>query len=282
MLDLFSPLPPAARAESRLAYRAFLAERDGSVDAARRTLSRREERMERHLRPLARTRSVDPVLFDRQYRSFDASIKTPEEVLLLLALVKTNATEAYGVNRGFAKAHERAVRDQDDLELVLLIEESYHTRILLSSASLYGLEITAPFSPSAALRALIGGIVDMPMFVARPLTLAAEILGTLSFLNLLGAAGRILKDDPELRDAVEERIIEILIDEIGHVSYNRMCLGGAGLAQAQMLVPIIARGLRDSIGEVRELGLSVTPHERALASTRRGLPEAVQKAAFFS
>jgi hypothetical protein len=280
MLDLFSPLPLGARAENRRAYRAFLADRDGDVDAPSRTLSRREERMERHLRPLAHTRPLDRALFDRQYASFDAAIDTPDAMLLLLALVKTNAAEAYGVNRGFDKAYKQAIREQDDLELVLLIEESYHTRILLSASRLYGLDITAPFAPTAAYRALIGGITGMPQFVSRPLILAAEILGTLAFLKMLHAAGRILKDDPELRDAVEERILEVITDEVGHVSYNRMCLGSAGLAQARMLLPIVALGVKDLIGETKKLGLTITPDATALVETRSGLPEVVRRAAF--
>ncbi|MGH7435528.1 MAG: hypothetical protein ACRENE_07620 [Polyangiaceae bacterium] len=282
MLDLFSPLPPAARAENRRAYRSFLADRDGKIDVARRTLSRREERMARHLRPMPRTRPLDRVLFERQYRSFDPQVETPEEMVLLLALVKTNAAEAYGVERAFDRVYRRSVREHDDLELVLLIEESYHTKILLSSSNLYGLEVKAPFTPRAALRALIGGIADMPEFVARPITLAAEVLGTLTFLSLLGAAGRVLKDDPELRDEVEERIIEILVDEIGHVSFNRTCLGSAGLAQAQMLLPLIARGLKDTIVEMGALGAGITPDPAMLVGPRSLLPEAVRATAFLA
>jgi hypothetical protein len=282
MLDLFSPLPPAARLENRRAYRAFLADRDGTVDVARRTLSRREERMVRHLRPLSQTRPIDRALFERQYRSFDPKVETPEEMVLLLALVKTNAAEAYGVDRAFERVYRRAVRDEDDLELVLLIEEAYHTRILLSSSNLYGIDAKAPFSPRAAFRALIGGIADMPEFVARPITLAAEILGTLAFLSLLETAGRVLKHDPELRDSIEERIIEILVDEIGHVSFNRTCLGPAGLAQARMLLPLIARGLKDTVVEMGALGAGVTPDVAMLVGPRSALPEAVRSTAFLA
>jgi hypothetical protein len=280
MLDLFSPIAPQARTETRRAYRAFLADRDGAVDAPRRTLSRREGMMARHLRPLAKPRPIDRALFYKQYASYDRKIETPADVLLLLALVKTNAAESYGVNRGFEKVYERALRDNDDLELVLLIEEGYHTKILLSASILYGMEVTAPFTPRAALRALIGGIVTMPEAVSRPLTLATEILGTLTFLRLLQAAGRILKDDPEVRDEVEERITEILVDEIGHVSFNRTCLGPAGLAQAQMLLPIVARGLKGQFGELDALGVGLSPDPDALVGPRSALPEAVLRAAF--
>ena len=238
--------------------------------------------MARHLRPFPRPRAIDRALFDRQYRSFDPTLETPQDVLLLLALVKTNAAEAYGVNRAFEKVYKRAIRDEDDLELVLLIEENYHTKILLSTSNLYGLEVIAPFSPRAMLRAIIGGIADMPEFIARPLTLAAEILGTLGFLKLLGVAGHVLKDDPELRDEVEERIVEILVDEIGHVSFNRMCLGPAGLAHAQMLLPVVARGFKNQIDEMEALGITLTADASPLVGPRSILPEAVRSTAFLA
>jgi hypothetical protein len=286
MLDLFSPLSPEARAENRRAYRSFLADRDGEVDPEGRTLSRREELMERHLRPLANPRPIDRALFDKQYRSFDRRVETPDEMLLLLSTVKLNAAEAYGVGRTFDKTYERAVRENDDVELILQIEEGYHTRILLSSAVLYGMNVSVPFSPSAALRALITGIADMPEVLARPLLLASEILGTVVFLNLLFLARRVLKDDPELRDAYEERIIEILIDELGHVSFNRMCLGSRGLARARFLLPFVSHGLKNSIAEYgtlcRQLGVELVLNPDTVVGPRSALPEAVKRSAFLA
>jgi hypothetical protein len=282
MLDLFSPLPPEARRENLGAYRQFLAARDGDVDPEQRTLTRREEKMQDFLGPVANPRPVDRALFDKQYAGFDSRVETPEEMLLLLALVKTNAVEAYGVNQGFKKAYKRAIRNDDDLELVLLIEETYHTRILLSSSRLYGMDVTAPFVPNTGLKALIGGIIHMPEFVSRPLTLATEILGTMTFLNLLNTAGRILKDQPELRDAVEERLTEVLIDEIGHVSFNRMCLGSAGLAQARALLPIIAVAVGKQIGEIAALGAFANPTSDALAQAAGSFPETVRRQAFLA
>jgi hypothetical protein len=282
MLDLFSPLPPEARRENLGAYRRFLAARDGDVDAEKRTLTRREEKMQAFLGPISNPRPLDRALFDRQYGGFDPRVDTPEEMLLLLALVKTNAVEAYGVNQGFNKAYKRAIRNDDDLELVLLIEETYHTRILLSSSRLYGMDVTAPFLPNVGLKALIGGIIHMPEFVSRPLTLATELLGAMTFLNLLNAAGRILKDRPELRDAVEERLTEVLIDEIGHVTFNRMCLGSAGLAQARALLPLIAVAVGKQIGEIAALGAFANPTSDALARAAGSFPETVRRQAFLA
>ena len=181
MLDLFRPLPLDARLENRAAYQKFLAARDGVVNLEKRTLTRREEGMARYMKPLPRVRGIDRALFDAQYASFDPKMATSPETLLLISLVKVNAAEAFGVNKFYEKVFRRAVKNNDALELTLLIEETYHTRILLSSAVLYGIEVTAPFRPPTALRALIGGIAYSPEFMSRPLTLAAKSWGRSSF-----------------------------------------------------------------------------------------------------
>ena len=281
MLDLFSPLPVDSRRENRASYRQFLADRDGVLDLERRTLSLREQKMERHLRPVPDPRPIDRALFDKQYADYDPRVETSPEMLLLLALVKTNAAEAYGVTQVIDRTCKRLMSGQeDDVEVVLLVEETYHTKILLSTSRLYGLEVMAPFTPKAAFKMLIGSIATLPELLARPLTLAGEIIGTIMFMNLLRASERILKDAPELRDAVQERVIEILVDELGHVSFNRMCLGKAGLAQARALVPLVALGLRNAIPEFSALGLVPSPDTRAIAPA--SLPDVVRRTAYLA
>jgi hypothetical protein len=283
MIDLFAAMPPAVRREQRRAYRAFIADRDGEVDVHRRTLTRREVGMKRFETPLPRLRGMDEQVFSQQYAGFDPRRGASPEMLLLLTLVKVNAAEAFGVNQTFGKMMKRALEDEDDLELVLLIEETYHTRILLSSACLYGIEVNAPYVPPSALRILIGGIANTPEAISRPLTLAGEIVGTVLFAHLLGMARRVLKDDPELRDSIEERIIEVLVDEIGHVSFNRTCLGRLGLAQTRMLVPVVARSLANLAPELRALGMpSLALSELAMISDPARLPQAVRQQAFFA
>jgi hypothetical protein len=94
----------------------------------------------------------------------------------------------------------------------------------------------------------------------------------------------VLRHEPELRDAVQERICEILIDEIGHISFNRMCLGGIGLAQARAIVPLIGVSLSEAMPELVALGAvsSGSGSEIASLATGRGLPEHVRKTAFLS
>lgn len=284
MIDTFAAMPVEVRNTQRAQYRAFLAERDGEVDFSRRTLTRREAKMRVYEQPLPRLRSLDERAFAAQYERFDPSRRSSPELLLLLALVKVNAAEAFGVTKTFGRAMKRALTDKDDLESVLLIEETYHTRILLSSACLYGIEVRAAYTPPSALRVLIGGIAHTPEGLSRPLVLAGEILGTLLFANLLTTARRVLKDDPELADAMEERIIEVLVDEIGHISFNRMCMGPVGLAQTRMILPVVAKALSGIAPEMQLLG--VMPRDPLvdlpkIADPSR-LPEVVRRQAFFA
>jgi hypothetical protein len=284
MLDIFRPLPLADRRANLAAYQKFLADRDGVMDVEKRQLSRREERMARYERPPPRIREIDRQLFTAQYASFNPKIETPPEVLLLVALVKVNAAEAFGVNRTFDKVLRRAVKHDDTCELTLLIEETYHTRILLSTALSYGVEVKSAYQPPTALRALISTIGGSPTVIARPLTLAAEVLGVLMFLNLLEKTRVVLRHDPELRDAVEERLCEIITDEIGHMSFNRQCMGAFGIAQARLLLPLVATGLSGAFPELRAIGAMSSASEgevQSLASGRR-FPEQVVRNAFLS
>ena len=284
MLDIFRPLPPQARRETRAAYQEFLTARDGAMDIEKQQLVRREVGMLRYEKPLPRTQEVDRDLFNAQYASFDAKVTTPSEMLLLLALVKANAAEAFGVTQVFDAIHRRAVKNNDMCELTLMVEETYHTRILLSTALSYGVEMRAPYKPPVALRTLIAGVSVTPEAVSRPLTLAAEILGLCTFLNLLERSREVLRHDPELRDAVEERLCEVITDELGHMSFNRACLGPAGFAQVRLMLPIVARGVAGVVPEIRALGAGTLASESEIAGLASGrrLPEHVVKSAFLS
>ena len=282
MFDLFAAAPADVRKARLQEYRQYLVERDGDVNLQDRTLSKREGTMKRFETPPATRRALNEAQFQANYAAFDRRNPPSEEMSLLLALVKTNAAEAYGVSRSIHKAMQQAIKTQDDIELRILCEEGYHTRILLSSANRYGLEVTETYRPPSALRILIGGIASAPTSLARPLVLAGEILGTLMFIKLLDATRRVLKHDAETRDALEERLVEICTDECGHISYNRMLSGPAVLAETRLILPLVARALSTVLPEVVALGAYPTDplRELHLLADPRRLPEAVRRQAF--
>ncbi|HEX4341206.1 MAG TPA: hypothetical protein VH062_35095 [Polyangiaceae bacterium] len=282
MLDLFASAPRDLRRARLEEYGQYLVERDGELNIEERTLSRREATIARYETPPAAVRSMDEATFKKQYTAFDKDASHSPEILLLLALVKVNSAEAYGVSQNFQRTMNRALKNDDDAELRILCEEGYHTRMLLSASNRYGIEVTEPYRPPSALRVLIGGIATAPMAIARPLTLAGEIIGTLMFAKLLDVTRRVLGHDPETRDAIEERLVEICADERGHISYNRMHMGPAELAQTRLILPLTARIMATVFPEMVALGafpLNVL-QELPLITDPKRLPESVRRDSF--
>jgi hypothetical protein len=282
MLDLFAAAPKDLREARLREYAQYLTDRDGELNLQERTLSRREESIRKYETPPTIFRELDEVEFRKQYAHFDRRKSVSPEMLLLLSLVKVNSAEAYGVSQNFQRTMERALKNNDDAELRILCEEGYHTRILLSSANRYGIDVREPYRPPSALRVMIGGIATAPMAIARPLTLAGEIIATLMFIKLLDVAQRVLKNDPETRDAIMERLSEICIDERGHISYNRMHMGPADLAQTRLILPMTARIMSTVFPEMVALGaypVNVLDELPLLIDPKR-LPEDVRRRSF--
>lgn len=282
MLDLFAAAPKDLRQARLQEYHQFLLHRDGEMNIQERTLSRREASIKKYETPPSHPLKMDEAEFRKQYLSFDKKQSHSPEMLLLLALVKINSAEAYGVSRNFQRTMDRALKNNDDAELRILCEEGYHTRILLSAANRYGIEVNEPYRPPSALRVIIGGIATAPMAMARPLTLAGEIIATLMFAKLLSVAQRVLAHAPETRDAIEERLVEICADERGHISYNRMHMGPADLAQARLILPMTARIMASAFPEMMALGafpLHVLQELPLLTDPRR-LPDSVRRNSF--
>ncbi|MEY4578569.1 MAG: hypothetical protein RL701_3272 [Pseudomonadota bacterium] len=285
MLDIFSAMTSAERVAQRAAYRQFLLERDGEPNIEQRTFSRRELGMERFKKPLPRLREIDRDQFFQQHAlNFSAKLETlPPEAKLLLALVTINGAEGYAVDQNYELVLGRVQRgEEDDIELLLHIEESYHGRILLSSAVLYGLEVKESVPPPASFRALIIAMTRSPDLIARPLIMAGELVSLATLLNLFHAAGDILKHDAELRDAVEDRLIEVLTDEVGHITFNRMSLGATGLACVRSMLPAVAAASLRMMPSLRSTGLLPTVRQVLLATDPARLPDAVRRGAFLA
>ena len=138
MRAILEPIPAAERLEKLHAYEAFLIERDGLADFDAGTLARREIAIARmEASPLRYRGPFDVALFAKQYRRFDPRLATPAEMLLLLVFVKTNANEAYGVEQA-EKRPPSGDPLRDRLEQLVLLEERYHTRLLLGASAFFG------------------------------------------------------------------------------------------------------------------------------------------------
>ena len=278
--DIFHPLSDLEREERLRAFGEFLKARDGAPDLAKRTLSGREEQLQRFQDAQALYPGVvNRALFEAQYRRFDKRVPTPKEMLLLLTFVKFNNTEAYTVEKSFIALEQGLVTPKSELEIFVLLEEHYHTKILLSAAHLFGLKVEPHFEAAATVKILNIATLRLPDFFRYPLVLVAEFLGVVMMSRMLRSVREIFQTTPPLRDDLEERLIEVLIDEIGHVSYNRLQLDSRGLALARALLPAVALGIGRPVEEAEVLGLFPIPWKAVFTFEMRHLPAEIRRCA---
>lgn len=280
MRAIFAPVPDAERQERLHEYAAFLAERDGEPDFANRTLSRREAPTRRLESPSLRfDGEFDAALFADQYVRFDPKRRTSDEMLMLLAFAKTNANEAYAVEQVQHKAM-RANAFESSLERIVLLEETYHTRLLLSACPIFGVKVDRPSPPVAHVKRIVAGIARMPDVLSRPITLAGEIIGVMTFVRMIGAVRRVFASRPALRDALEERVTEILVDEIGHMSLNRLLSRAGTFTLLHGFLRATAIGTRGALPEAEALGVLPLPMDDVARFDISSLPDEVRRQAF--
>ena len=264
-------------------YLAFLGRRNGDMDFDRRRYSKREA----HLQALGAAGVTyqgrfDEAQFRRQYARYDTAEPTDPATQLLLMFCKVNAGEAFGVEvmREARKAYFLRAEAQYQAEKIIANEEEYHTKLLVGATAYFGVTMDQSFVPPLPLKILIHGLAGMPQRFFHSVLLAAELAGIYTFSTLLDVTRVVLRDQPEVRDAMEERLCAVLVDEIGHVSYNRLALGSAGLRLARWLYPLVQKSV------------AASPEFRALRAHAGGglplqqfdylhLPEAVRRQAFF-
>jgi hypothetical protein len=231
------------------AYARYLADHDGTPGADGQTLSRREEQMQRLRAQRVRYRGPgDEAMFRHLYHGGRLERDTPPEIVLLLAYVKANSQEAFAV-----ETIRRIKHDLTPIESRVLVQENYHTQLLLSAADLYNMQVPERLPPVAALRVLIAGVARTPPGIMHTLAVASEMLGVAIFLRLLHATRTTMKGHPELRDALEERVMQVCADEVGHLSYNRLKVGPFGMAVARGLLPLLIAGFRHTMPELNRL-----------------------------
>jgi len=281
--SFFAPAPGRDADDLWADYRAFLTERNGVLDVDT-GFDKREAAM-RDMASWGGTFDgrVDPERFRRNYTAYDGEGLTGPE-LALLAFCKVNAGEAYGVDvTRRARAH---LLDRDEpiyrVEKCLAREEDFHTRILVGATQHFeGVEVGGAWSPAWPLRLLIFALATFPTALYHPVLLGAEISGVFTFNWLLERLKTVFPRDPQVRESMERRLIEILVDEVGHVAFNRVAVGRLGLAVALPLALRINGAVPTMVPELGALGFDT--HERS-ALTRfdyASLPEEVRRRAWF-
>jgi hypothetical protein len=226
---------------------------------------------------------VDEAGFNRAYASFDDVKHLSLEEVALLNFVKANAGEAYGVEVVSRVRHARKEASTlfEQLERVLGYEETYHTRILIGATQHFGVKVQGAWKPPLRLKVLIGTLAYAPGLFFHPILLASEVAGVFQFQWMLKRVGEIFRDQPAVRESMEQRLIEILVDEVGHVAFNRMAVGSVGLSVARGLAPLVLQGVAGNTPEMRVLGLDENVMRQLNAFELHHLPEEVLRRSYF-
>lgn len=252
MLDarLFTPLPAAERRALGEAYLGFVRERDGEPDLGRRTLARREAWFaELRGRPLPEWTGerIDPVAFRRWHLGERPLAEASPLAVWLVAIARANEGEEWGVDylldrggfQGLGRTGRLQPRDFADLE------ETYHTRIFREIVRLFGLDFELR-EPPRPIQQSVKLMAYLPERLSFMLLAAGELMGTVAFLELAARAERLMQDQPAVLARVRELLDEILVDEVGHVTYLLGSMGPVRLGLVRATAKAYQRYTRRS------------------------------------
>ena len=278
---LFSPIDVGQREPLMADYHRFLHARNGPRTAPGQFQRREESLQQMNASTIRSNEPIDQATFDRLYAGCAQTDDWTPTRLLLVAFTRINAAEAYGVQvvQHVRKFQEDSSDHLQAVQHILHEEENYHTRILVGATQYFGVEAPGAFEPPRTLKVLIHSLAYSPRMLFHPILLASEIGGIYMFHWLLKKIPTIIKQ-PDLRDALEERLCEVLIDEVGHVAFNRLAVGPVGLHAGRKMAPKIAASMPSITPELKLLGFQDEVQRLADFDIKQ-LPKNVLRRAFY-
>ncbi len=285
--SFYDPIDESHRQALLEKYIDFLNTRNGGIDANSGTLPHRETSLNQMNASELRFRGqINQNVFSQLNARFEANAPglTPE-MLLLLAFCKINAGEAYGVEvlrPVYTRRIDQETQALLQVSLYALEEEQYHTRILVGAARHFDIQVPATYTPKLALKILIHSMVYTPKNLFHPILFGAEVSGIYMFNWLMLALKKYIPNQPELVEALEQRLIEIMIDEVGHITFNRLVMGNSQRALGRFLA-------RQTVQTHPQMTTELSAMEYAPARDKDferfdylSLPEEVRQRSFFA
>jgi hypothetical protein len=285
--SFYAPIDDTQRQVLLEAYLESMNRRDGAYDLQTGTLQLREAGLgEMNASPIRYVGKIPQADFDHLYADFAPSARelTPE-MLVLLTYCKMNAGEAYGVGVVKSVRGKKYMKRTDVVSRIMMIaqeEEEYHTRILVGAANYFDIQVNGVYRPSLALKVLISFLAYSPSLLFHPILFASEAAGVYIFNWTLNRVGNFYKGQPELQEALAARLIEILVDEIGHVAFNRLVLSSGGLSLGRLLAGQTVRGLVGFTPELAALGFDRNAERDFARFDYKDLPQEVRSRGFFA
>jgi hypothetical protein len=255
MLDarLFTPLPAAQRRRIADDFIAFALARDGEPDVRGRRLARREayfEALARQPAPVWDGEPIDPGEFTRWHRDARSLVGAPPLLAWLVKVARANEGEGWGVEYlldrggfdGLGRGGRLQPRDFADLE------ETYHTRIMREIVRLFGVDYELR-TPPRVVQQSVKLMARLPRQASYMLLLAGELMGTVAFAHMARQGEQLLAAHPAVCARVRELLDEILIDEVGHVTFLLGSMRGWQLALIQRMALLYAERSRRSYSD---------------------------------
>ena len=236
----FRALSPRQREEFRGIYLDYLCERNGSADLTLRTCANREAALSWIAsRPVIveEAHRLDQVTFARNQAMRVPEVGLSMQMLWALCAANINLAEAWGVDYTF---QQRDHWDDEDPYAWVLLEESYHTRLLGDCVRALGLELKI-LPPCAVVRTLLKGTLRLPYKWSNMMILASEVIGLVAFKVLRRMADELFAYEADVLARIEAVFDQIITDEIGHVMWLQSTMDPVRLALTRRLIPWVAR-----------------------------------------
>lgn len=265
VLDPFQILSAAEKEQQIDAYLRYLEEADGFRSIPNKTLSKRDERFAEFERKLE-TETSGSVPLDEiyQYMHSTPPDSLDKRLLWLLIAAKANRGEKYGADKKVDELQNSSVAELPDVTQYILLEEQYHTKILVGACNISGLDVDIP-NPPKIMRLIIDQMLKLPKLPSDLLIFLGEVVGVHTFQLMLDNV-KLFADDPVLEKNLESLISEILNDEVGHVVYCRSQLGPKSMMLAKKVIRFMGRRI---LAEIPEIGILAGGADKFLANLHK-------------
>lgn len=264
--DPFRALSDAERAEEIVAYHGHLLEREGEIDWETWTLPKREEQMrELRARQIVWKGRIDRDAFYQHFHRVgrpETDIRTHWAILAGIS----NESERYGVVLETRQLKRKGAQ-ADPVQVYHVLQEDYHTAMLLEACRTLGLDGVRLLRPRRVHQWIIRAMTYMPDSLRYGLILVGESIGSV-VTKLLRDTCHLFGDDPKVEEHLRAILTEIIDDERLHAVHCRARVGRWALPIARAVLPLATWVAVRAYPQIGRLGLD---HRKLAEEIRRGV-----------